>query len=300
MKHWKKLMWPTIVFVFSISLTETILAVTLEDVRAAIADRKLEWVAEKTIISDLPEDQIKARLGAVLEMQGEKDTVHVSVPTVPPSHFDWRELNKVSSVKDQGNCGSCWAFSMVAALESLALIKSVSPVLDCSEQFLVTYDITNFGCNGGGLGRAARFLDQQGTIDERCLEYRADDNFLPLPCRNWGDSRIGITSSSWVVHSVESMKEAVYETPIAATFLVFEDFKFYTSGIYEYTSGNYLGAHAILIVGWDDAGKYFIVKNSWGATWGEEGFFRIAYSQVTNKIQLGADALIYQGLWTLP
>jgi C1A family cysteine protease len=300
MKHWRMPIWPIIVVILIISLAEAGLAITLEDVRAALATRKLDWIAEKTFISDLSEDQFKARLGAVPEMHREKGPFHISVPTAPPSHFDWRELNKVSSVKDQGDCGSCWAFSTVAALESLALIKSVSPVMDASEQFLVSYDISNFGCNGGGLGRAARFLDQNGTIDERCLEYRADDNIQPFPCRKWGDSRIGITSSSWIVHSVESLKEAVYEAPVAATFLIFEDFKYYTSGIYEYVSGSYLGAHGILVVGWDDVGKYFIVKNSWGEAWGEEGFFRIAYSQVTNEVQLGADAIIFEGLWTLP
>jgi hypothetical protein len=74
---------------------------------------------------------------------------------------------------------------------------------------------------------------------------------------------------------------------------VYSDFYYYSGGVYQYTSGTYQGGHAILIVGYDDAGQYFIVKNSWGSGWGESGYFRIGYSEFNSVVNFGDWSLAY-------
>ena len=76
--------------------------------------------------------------------------------------------------------------------------------------------------------------------------------------------------------------------------MVYEDFMHYKSGIYSYTTGKKLGGHAILLVGYNDAESYFIVKNSWGTGWGEDGFFRIAYSEMNTVINFGLSTIAYK------
>jgi C1A family cysteine protease len=75
---------------------------------------------------------------------------------------------------------------------------------------------------------------------------------------------------------------------------VYADFFSYVSGVYSYTKGTYQGGHAVLIVGYDHTYQYFIVKNSWGDDWGEAGYFKIAYSQLTNVVKFGQYTILYQ------
>jgi C1A family cysteine protease len=72
-----------------------------------------------------------------------------------------------------------------------------------------------------------------------------------------------------------------------------DDFKYYRSGVYSFTQGKSLGGHAVLLVGYNDDGRYFIVKNSWGPDWGEGGFFRIAYSEMTDAVHFGQNTIAY-------
>ena len=154
------------------------------------------------------------------------------------------------------------------------------PSPDYSEQFVVSYNLRNSGCDGGYMDSVAKFLERVGTISEACLPYRADDRKFPRPCTEWRDELVGIDTWSWITQSVDDLKAAIYENPISAALYVYEDFLYYTEGVYEHVTGGYLGGHAIIIVGWDDGEGYFIVKNSWDTDWGESGYFRIAYSQV--------------------
>ena len=88
--------------------------------------------------------------------------------------------------------------------------------------------------------------------------------------------------------TVDALKNALStHGPLVTTFSVYEDFYDYSEGIYSYVSGGYLGGHAVLLVGYNDDEQYFIVKNSWGTWWGEDGYFRIAYSEVNGTTQFG-------------
>ena len=225
---------------------------------------------------------------------------HPFRPANLPASFDWRDQNAVTPVKDQGDCGSCWAFASIAALESLAIIETGASAPDYSEQFPVSYNLSNQGCDGGQLTTVANFYKRIGTVSDVCLPYREDDSKFPFPCSDWRDDVAGISGWSSVRRTVDALKAAVYENPIAVGFTLYSDFLFYESGVYEYVSGRVAGGHAVLIVGWDDAEQCFIVKNSWGKDWGEDGYFRIAYSQVTNQVQFGTQAVDFDGAWVLP
>ena len=96
--------------------------------------------------------------------------------------------------------------------------------------------------------------------------------------------------------TVDAIKNALNTYgPVNTTMEVYSDFFYYSTGVYHYTTGTYEGGHAILIVGYDDANQYFICKNSWGTGWGEQGFFRIAYSELNSVTQFGDYTIAYQG-----
>jgi hypothetical protein len=95
---------------------------------------------------------------------------------------------------------------------------------------------------------------------------------------------------------VDDLRNALYAYgPVIATMYVYNDFYSYRSGVYSYTTGSYVGAHAILVVGYDDALQAFIVKNSWGSGWGEAGFFMIAYGEVGGTSRFGYSTMVYDG-----
>jgi len=94
--------------------------------------------------------------------------------------------------------------------------------------------------------------------------------------------------------TVAGIKNALYAYgPLVTTMSVYYDFYYYRSGVYQYTSGSYQGGHAILLVGYDDPGQYFIAKNSWGTGWGDSGYFKIAYSEISSTVHFGNWTIAY-------
>lgn len=227
-----------------------------------------------------------------------------------PSSWDWTSVdgeNHVSPVKNQADCGSCWAFAACGVLESLREIKGKTDCGfdDLSEQFVVSCCETAGGCEGGSAPAPANFLRDTGTPDEDCLSYQAKDSVGGVPCSDrcddWSDRLRKITSWSYVRDgglasqpgAVDSLKQAVYNAPQWVTFLVYADFYAYKSGVYRHVLGPYVGGHAVVLVGYDDDNSCFICKNSWGKDWGESGYFRIAYSQVYSTVRFGGYCVSY-------
>ena len=219
-----------------------------------------------------------------------------------PTSFDWRTTNMVTPPRDQGNCGSCWAFSSIGAIESIYKIKTgVTTDWDMSEQILVSCNSQNSGCDGGYVDGIANFLRDTGTAEESCFPYTSgttgQSGNCSGVCPTWTGLPYKITSWGYVTSvnpDIGSIKAAlVTYGPLPTTMNVYSDFMNYSSGIYRYVSGTPEGGHAILIVGYDDAGQYFIVKNSWGASWGEGGYFRIGYDQLNSPVLFGEETLYY-------
>jgi len=282
-------------------------ALELSDVQNAIKSQGKQWVAGETSISKLPPEERKKRLGAKLPEF--KDTLPQTIKLDPgvvatlPSSFDWRSKdgkNYVTPVRDQGACGSCWAFAAAAALESYALIQTNTPGTDLnlSEQILVSCSGAG-SCDGGYPAGASDFIRNIGLPLETCYPYTATNGVCRDACANWWLSSPLYRIGSWAYATldnptVNAIKNAVYNYgPVHTIMAVYEDFFYYTGGIYSYTSGSFEGYHAVTIVGYNDTGQYFIVKNSWGTNWGESGYFRIAYSELASCVQFGMYTIAY-------
>ena len=210
------------------------------------------------------------------------------IPYVPSvdcpdrSRFDWRSSGKVTPVKNQGSCGSCTMFAAIAAWEGSHAIRN-GALVDASEQRLLS--CTAGSCSGAILDnqREELMLGTQsgdpGTATEASYPYTASNSACntsaSTPYNAINTARV---SSTAVIPTVDEMKEAICEHgPIAMQMRVTDAFRAYDSGIFnEDASGS--TNHAMAIVGWDDReGGYWIVKNSWGASWGESGYMRVAW-----------------------
>ncbi|MEA1927844.1 MAG: C1 family peptidase [Candidatus Auribacterota bacterium] len=221
-----------------------------------------------------------------------------------PAYIDWRYNNGnfVSPIKDQETCGACWAFAAVGALESTIAVSNNTPgtLYDLSEQILISCCTEANGCNGGSTLDAARFLVTDGTSYEDCFPYQSTDISCTQACPGWRDYSFKIQNFQPVVWTLEALKEAIcLHGPIQSTMDVYSDFYSYSTGVYENSIGEKIGGHAIILIGYQDkpdgeyGGGYFICKNSWGTWWGEGGYFRIGYSQVSYDMNFGDDSYIY-------
>jgi C1A family cysteine protease len=273
-------------------------------VQSFIQKNEAGWVADLNPVSSLSKEERKKYLGLLLPDTTDKKRIRKYSPKLRsrslPSSFDWRDNNGnyVTSVKNQGGCGSCWAFATTAGIESQILITYGSHTeTNLSEQIVVSCSDAG-SCSGGYLSLVSDFLRDTGTNSENCYAYSATDGNCNDACSGWQNSSSTIDSWSYVVWgetaTVSLIKNAIYENgPLVSAFDVYEDFYYYNSGVYTYVWGQYLGGHAILIVGWDDSNSAFIIKNSWGIDWGESGYFRIAYSEVDGDTQFGFWTLAY-------
>ncbi|MFI5362030.1 MAG: C1 family peptidase [Elusimicrobiota bacterium] len=279
-------------------------AAEIDGIRTAIARGGAKWAAEENPISRLAPEERKRRLGARPRRRSAAESV-LSFPAAGsssaaalPATLDWRNVNGldyVTPVTDQGSCGSCWAFATTAGLESYVLRTQGTPgrSVDLSEQIVLSCSGAG-SCGGGWPSLASAFLQSTGDGPETAYAYAGLDGNCALAANGWqkGADRIGGYSS--VAQSAASLENALAAYgPVVATFNVYADFYSYSSGVYSYTGGGFEGGHAVLVVGYDHANKYFIVKNSWGGEWGENGFFRIAYSQMANAVDFGGELYAY-------
>ena len=288
----------------------------IDEINDAIHVKGAKWVAKENPISVLPREERRRRLGALEELDtGTVADESLSGAVTLPSAFDWRNYNGnnfVTPVRDQGSCGSCWAFSTTAALESKTLITygwsntdlnlSEQIVVSCTDSLAPSGDQRPNNCESGGYASTASdFLKYTGTNLESCYSYKATDGACSSACSSWQGNVYRFTGWSSVVSggtaTASALKNAIYtDGPVVAWFQVYADFYSYHSGIYSYTSGIYEGNHFVLVVGWDDSQSAFIVKNSWGAaSWGESGYFRISYSELSGTTQFGRWTYAYPG-----
>jgi len=190
-----------------------------------------------------------------------------------PDRFDWRELGGMTPVKWQQSCGACYAFASLGALESQILIQEGQRV-DLAEQLSVDCDSGAQGCVGGPIG--FHYLIWHGATFEQWYPYQSRET----PCL---ESELSlpyhIQTSYAVENDVAAIKQAIYDFgPVICGVAADDTFWAYRSGIYE-GPGAPQRNHVVILAGWDDNGGegYWILKNSWGHWWGEEGYMRIRY-----------------------
>lgn len=215
-------------------------------------------------------------------------TVHVLATDLPPE-WDWRSSDAVSSVKNQGPCGSCWAFASVAALESKIMIET-GVELDLSEQILL--NCTGGSCGGGAIAEALNFIMDEGVVTESTMPYKAMVESCP---DDVDGTRYSIDRWSYVGDDALSVKIAlVANGPLVTVYRLYDDLYDYESGIYHHATGGGGGYRTMLLVGYSDSGRYWILKNSWSTSWGEDGYVRIAYDDTETMNLLYVYALPFE------
>ncbi|KAL8098040.1 cysteine proteinase COT44-like [Apium graveolens] len=194
-----------------------------------------------------------------------------------PESVDWRQRGAVTPVKNQGSCGSCWAFSTVAAVEGINKIVT-GELIPLSEQELVDCDKTyNLGCNGGLMDYAFEFIISNGGMDsEANYPYRGVDSKCD-PARM--KSKV-VTIDGYEdlpPNNEKALKKAVAHQPVSVAIEASSRvLQLYSSGIFTGTCGTALD-HGVVVVGYgkEDGMDYWIVRNSWGKNWGENGYFKV-------------------------
>lgn len=204
--------------------------------------------------------------------------------SILPSSFDWRNIDGIdytTPIKDQSPAPTCEAFAICAALETkmqYQLKELYTP--DLSENHLYFYAGGTIQEGYVNIVDAANYLIEYGIPDEGCYPdpHRPDDyRFNSL--EGWENRTVKISEWGWINHDIDTMKQALIDHgPLIICIHFWQDFFYYFGGIYKHHEiGRYAGGHVVAIVGYNDNDNYWIVKNSWGTKWGENGWFRMAY-----------------------
>jgi C1A family cysteine protease len=201
-----------------------------------------------------------------------------------PDSIDWRAKGAVTSVKDQGQCGSCWTFSATGAAEGAWAI-SKGQLIDLSEQELVDcatgINYGSHGCSGGQMEGAFKYLIEHGQCTLASYPYTAKDG----SCHSCSAVAHFSSCSDVKPNDQLSLKAAVSTQPVAIAIEAdTRYFQSYSSGVLTSSSCGTQLDHGVLIVGYgvENGQKYWLVKNSWSASWGENGYVKIARSDSTN------------------
>jgi hypothetical protein len=263
-------------------------AVDVQQVQRVLRATHAGWTAGETSVSHLSAEEMArdyCNLQVVLPDGEDAYEEPLDIPQDMPAHLDWRDVGAnhddfTTAIEDQKQCGTCATFSSVGAFEALVKIALNNPFIqpDLSEQAV-------YSCEGPlpyTFFHPMAYLKKSGAPDMTCYPYHCDNPLDRPPCDG--------QCADWSVRSFKSksyrammwptpdqMKAALQNGPIVAGFQVYEDFQAYTGGVYEHKWGKHLGGHGVAVVGYDDAGQYWICKNSWGTGWGEKGWFKIKW-----------------------
>ena len=208
---------------------------------------------------------------------------------------DWLKAGKVQAVKDQGQCGSCWAFATAGALESAYAIYKKVKVPSISEQELVSCssEYGNMGCNGGLMSYAYDYILDHKINSEAKYPYSATDE--PCNQKKSGKGQYTIKGCVQVDSNVKGLIASLRAQPVAVAFYVQDDFFDYHDGVYDPTGCDEHPNHGVLAIGFKLNAKipYFQVKNSWGEGWGDKGFFKISIGKDSGTCDIAGSGWNY-------
>lgn len=259
----------------------------VESLQRKIDNAGADWQAEDSGFEvPMYDDGRGATVFGLIETEKDRNQKGGWVPrsrTRLAPRLDWRDHNGknwLPPVRNQGQCGSCTAFAAIGLIETQMNIAAGEPQMnvDLSEQYL----FSKIGsCDSGSMPASAMSsLRYSGVPDEVCHPYVSGrmgaDQSSSNACSD-KDSRLFALNSYQSV-APYNLKWALQYGPVLTTMTVYEDFKYYKSGVYKHVDGPLLGGHAVLLVGYDDNLQAWIVRNSWSERWGDKGYFMISYN----------------------
>jgi len=281
-----------------------------------------------------PISSVKRMLGVLEDPRGNElptihhDTSMLSLPDSFDPRVQWPNCPTLKEVRDQGDCGSCWAFGAVEAMSDRICIASGGKVNVhvSAEDLLSCCWLCGMGCNGGYPGSAWSYYRLTGIVSggvydsqQGCRPYsipacehhtsgplaNCSSSIMPTPkcekkCENGFSGDYGkdkhYGSTAYNVESAEDqIKAELFKNgPAEAAFTVYADFPSYKSGVYQHVSGAAMGGHAVKIMGWgvENDTPYWLVANSWRHEWGFNGFFKI----LRGSDECGMESAIVAGL----
>jgi len=249
-----------------------------------------------TPFANISPETFRGRMGYLQSSIATKQAPLLDVSNLA-GEYDWRSLGAVNGIKDQGQCGSCWSFSTVANIEGAGFVET-GKLLNLSEQQLVDCDSSDGGCRGGLPSNAFEWMIGTGTglVSESDYPYSAKGTHCKVDA-----SQEKAFISAW--HQISTD-----ETQIAAALQQYgplsiginaDTFQFYSGGVMDPASCNPAALdHGVAIVGFgtDNGQDYWTVRNSWGTSWGEAGYIRIARGKGT--CGLNSDVTTATGITT--
>ncbi|KAF5296019.1 hypothetical protein FQR65_LT10322 [Abscondita terminalis] len=320
-------------------LISTVLATTKPELHHPLSNEFIEsinsqqsnWRAGRNFASNVPMSYIKRLMGVLpdndLYKLPESDELELieDIPDTFDSREQWPNCPTIREIRDQGSCGSCWAFGAVEAMSDRLCIHSNGKThFHFSADDLVSCCyVCGMGCNGGYPGMAWNYWVRQGIVsggqynsNQGCRPYEiapcehhvngtrppCDDSGSTPKCvqsceksysvpyktdKHYGKKSYSVSSNVRAIQS-EIMKNG----PVEGAFTVYEDFVQYKSGVYKHVAGGVLGGHAIRILGWgvENSMPYWLVANSWNSDWGDKGYFKILRGKDHCGIESGISA----------
>jgi C1A family cysteine protease len=258
----------------------------LQELQAILQQDRASWVAAENSFSVLPVEAQQKMMGLLPGVSNPNALPKTQV-VAPVSNVRYENPLKDTGIRDQQQCGSCYAHGALAAYEGWKLnAGQVGSDYNLSEQWFMMkakeIDTQGYGgCNGWYLVDSMNLLKNYGVVLEEKCPYQGYEAACPslTPSGKISYTYPGGTTQAFIKGGIDKGR------PVYVGFAVYSDFSYYTSGYYEYKSGYLRGYHAVCVVGYDATG--FKVKNSWGPGWGVNGYFFIKYSQMTNSVQFG-------------
>ncbi|KAH7442298.1 hypothetical protein KP509_03G080900 [Ceratopteris richardii] len=246
-------------------------------------------------------EDFKRLLGAIMDDGQEKKHVRshprgLKLPLSFDSRDAWPQCTSLRTILDQGHCGSCWAFGAVESLSDRFCIHFNESVILSENDLLSCCGFEcGMGCGGGMPLSAWWYLVRNGVVTTECLPYFDSkgcqhpgcEPLYPTPecvqqCTDnsdWNSAKY-FAANAYNLGSdpYDIMAEVYTNGPVEVAFNVYEDFAHYKSGVYHYVYGDFLGGHAVKLIGWgttDEGVDYWILANSWNQQWGQDGYFWI-------------------------
>jgi hypothetical protein len=226
------------------------------------------WLAGINQFSDMTDEEFSALLGAVAPENVADSDVSLAFP--PANDVDWRTKGAVTPVKNQGQCGSCWAFSTTGTLEGYMVNVKKMAIVSLSEQQLVDCSKPqNSGSNGGMPNRALDWLGKNGgPCSQADYPYTGRDGTCKKGCKP-----VFTISGAVNAKGEDKLVSLLNVQPVSVAIDASSSFSSYKSGVYSGPCSSSSINHAVLAVGYTD--QYWIVKNSWGASWGSAGYIHM-------------------------